>query len=143
MSEHKYPLGKMLLKIDPLGGTSYNTVVCLTSVSPDDSLDMVDASSQCGPDQLPGKATFKIAFEGQHLADPDSGKISGVDLRMLLRAKTLIGYSIVQETPTTGDEKEEGVGYISKLSSSYAFDGVATFSGEISPSGESTLTIHS
>ena len=139
MSEHKVQGGTMLLFIDPAGGTSYDTVVCLTSVSKEDSLSEVDASSACGPDSSPGTLSLSRSFEGQHLQDPLTGKISGTSLRSLMYAKTTVGYMIAPETPVTGDEIETGTGYISALSSSYSFDNVGTFSGTLKPYGTPTI----
>ena len=141
MAEHKVAGGTMLLFIDPTGGTDYDTVVCLTSVSKADSITVVDASSACGPDKSPGTLELSYAFEGQHLQDPDSGKISGTSLRQLLRAKTTIGWMIAPESPVNGDEIEEGTGFLSELSSTYAFDSVGTFTGTIQPYGDPTLSI--
>lgn len=131
----------MLLFIDPTGGTDYDMVVCLTSVGKSDSISVVDASSACGPDKSPGTLELSYTFEGQHLQDPVSGKISGTSLRQLLRDKQTIGWQIAPETPVTGDEIESGTGYLSELSSTYAFDSVGTFTGTIQPYGEPSLTI--
>jgi hypothetical protein len=141
MAEHKVAGGTMLLFIDPSGGDDYDMVVCLTSVSKSDSISVVDASSACGPDKSPGTLELSYSFEGQHLQDPDSGKISGTSLRQLLRSKTTIGWMIAPESPVTGDEIEEGTGYFSELSSTYAFDSVGTFTGTIQPYGTPTLSI--
>jgi hypothetical protein len=141
MAEHKVAGGTMLLFIDPAGGTDYDTVVCLTSVSKADSITVVDASSACGPDKSPGTLELSYSFEGQHLQDPESGKISGTSLRQLLRAKTTIGWMIAPESPVAGDEIEEGTGFLSELSSTYAFDSVGTFTGTIQPYGDPTLSI--
>lgn len=141
MAEHKVAGGTMLLFIDPAGGTSYDTVVCLTSVSKSDSVSVVDASSACGPDKSPGTLELSYSFEGQHLQDPDSGKVSGTSLRQLLRGKTTIGWKIAPETPVTGDEIESGTGFLSELSSTYAFDSVGTFTGTIQPFGDPTLSV--
>jgi hypothetical protein len=141
MAEHKVAGGTMLLFIDPTGGNDYDMVVCLTSVGKSDSISVVDASSACGPDKSPGTLELSYTFEGQHLQDPVSGKISGTSLRQLLRSKTTIGWMISPETPVTGDEIEEGTGYLSELSSTYAFDSVGTFTGTIQPYGTPTITI--
>jgi hypothetical protein len=141
MAEHKVAGGTMLLYIDPLGGDAYDTVVCLTSVGKSDSISVVDASSACGPDKSPGTLELSYSFEGQHLQDPISGKISGTSLRQLLRSKTTIGWMISPEVPVTGDEIEYGTGYLSELSSTYAFDSVGTFSGTIQPFGTPTIEI--
>jgi hypothetical protein len=141
MAEHKVAGGTMLLFIDPAGGTAYDTVVCLTSVSKSASVSVVDASSACGPDKSPGTIELSYGFEGQHLQDPVTGKISGTSLRQLLMAKTTVGWMIAPESPVTGDEIEEGSGYLSELSSTYAFDSVGTFTGTIQPYGTPVITI--
>jgi hypothetical protein len=141
MSEHKVQGGTMLLFIDPAGGTSYDTVVCLTSVGKTSSVNVVDAASACGPDKSPGILDLSYSFEGQHLQDPTGAKISGSDLRILLRSKTKIGWKIAPETPAIGDEIESGTGFLSELSSTYAFDSMGTFTGTLQPYGTPTLTI--
>lgn len=141
MAEHKVAGGTMLLYIDSTGGDEYDTVVCLTSVSKSASVSVVDASSACGPDKSPGTVELSYGFEGQHLQDPAAGKISGTSLRQLLMNKTTIGWSIEPESPVTGDEIEYGTGYISELSSTYAFDSVGTFTGTIQPYGTPTIEI--
>ena len=141
MAEHKVAGGTMLLFIDPAGGTDYDTVVCLTSVSKSASVTVVDASSACGPDKSPGTIELSYGFEGQHLQDPASGKISGTSLRQLLMSKTTVGWKIAPESPVAGDEIEEGTGYLSELSSTYAFDSVGTFTGTLQPYGTPTITI--
>jgi hypothetical protein len=141
MAEHKVQGGTMLLFIDPNGGTDYDVVVCLTSVGKSDSVTVVDASSACGPDKSPGTLEISYSFEGQHLQDPDTGKISGTDLRSLLRSETTIGWKIAPEVPVQGDEIEYGTGYLSELSSTYAFDSVGTFTGTLQPFGTPTIEI--
>ena len=141
MAEHKVAGGTMLLFIDPNGGTDYDTVVCLTSVGKSDSVNVVDASSACGPDKSPGTLEISYSFEGQHLQDPVTGKISGTSLRQLLRNKTTIGWMISPESPVTGDEIESGTGYLSELSSTYSYDSVGTFTGTIQPYGTPSITI--
>jgi hypothetical protein len=141
MAEHKVQGGTMLLFIDPAGGTAYDTVVCLTSVGKSDSVNVIDAASACGPDKSPGVLDISYTFEGMHLQDPISGKISGTDLRVLLRNKTTIGWKIEPVSPVVGDEIESGTGFLSELSSTYAFDSMGTFSGTLQPIGTPTLTI--
>ena len=143
MSEHKVNGGDMLLFIDPLGGTNYDTVVCLTSVGIRDSVQPVDASSACGPDKSPGAVDMSISFEGQHLQDPNTGDISGTDLRILLRAEQTIGWKLSPLNPVAGDEIQEGTGYLSELSSTYSYSDVAVFSGTIQPYGLPTTITQS
>ena len=142
MAEHKVQGGNMLLFIDPNGGTDYDMVVCLTSVGTSMSVGTVDASSACGPDKSPGALEISYSFEGQHLQDPDSGKISGTNLRLLLNAEQTIGWKMSPETPEDGDEIQSGTGFLSELSSTYQFDSIGTFTGSINPFGQPTITIY-
>lgn len=141
MAEHKVQGGNMLLFIDPLGGTAYDTVVCLTSVSSSHSRNIIDASSSCGTEYITSTLDISYDFEGQHLQDPDSGKISGTDLRTLIISDSVIGFKISPETPIEGDEIQEGTGHISDISSTYSFDSVGTFSASIKPQGVPSITI--
>ena len=115
MSEHKVSAGTMLLFIDPNGGTEYDTVICLKSVSITDSVASIDISSWCGPGKLPGLNDITLSFDGYHIQDPDSLRISGTDLRILLRNKTTIGWKLSPESPVGGDEIQTGLGFIDKI----------------------------
>lgn len=142
MAEHKIEAGSMYLFIDSTGiGTTYDQVVCGLSLSVEDSVGEIDASSQCGPDVRPGELNLNRSFEGQHLADESTGKISGANLRTLVLAKTRIAYKISELTPATGDEVETGFGFITSLSSNYSFTEVGTFSLSLKPSGTPTIVI--
>lgn len=140
MAEHKIGAGKMYLFIDTSGvGTTYDTVVCGKTLSVEDSVGEIDASSQCGPDIQPGILSLSRSFEGQHLADPLTGKVSGAELRQVLYAKTKIAYKISAEVPVTGDVVETGFATITSLSSSYSDTEVGTFSLTFKPTGTPTL----
>lgn len=141
MSEHKVAGGTMLLFIDPTGGNSYDTVVCLTNLTTADAVSVVDASSACGPDKSPGTIEISYTFEGQHLQDPVSGTISGSNLRQLLRSKATVGFKLSPVAPVTGDEVQEGTGYISELGSTYSYDSIATFSLTLQPFGTPSIVI--
>lgn len=137
MAEHKVAGGDYILKIND------DTVVCLTSVSSNDSVTVVDASSACGPDKSPGSLEISFSFEGQHLQDPDGNKISGTDLRALLRSESTITFEISPAIPKTGDEVQSGIGFLSELSSTYAFDSVGTFTGTIQCYGTPSISTFS
>jgi hypothetical protein len=141
MGEHKVQGGTMLLFID--SGNGFDTVVCLTSVGKSDSVNVVDAASACGPDKSTGTLDISYSFEGQHLQDPSGAQVSGTSLRQLLRNKTNFYFKIEPVSPVEGDELEEGYGFLSELSSTYAFDSVGTFSGTIQPIGTPSITIFS
>lgn len=141
MAEHKVSGGTMLLFIDPNGGTSYDTVVCLKSVGVSDSINPIDTSSWCGSGKLPGLLNISYTFDGFHIQDVDTGRISGTDLRILLRNKTNISWKIAPESPVGGDEIQTGFGFISQLSSNYSFDNVGDFSMTVDVKGIPTTTI--
>lgn len=141
MAEHKVAGGTMLLFIDPTGGTDYDMVVCLTSVGKNNSVNVIDGNTMCGYDKTVGDVTIDYNFEGFHLQNPDTGKISGTSLLELLRSKTKIGFKIAPEAFIGGDEIEEGTGYITELSATYSFDAVGSFSGTITPNAIPVITI--
>lgn len=142
MAEHRVGAGApMYLYIDPAGGTDYSTVVCLTRVSKSDSVDTVDSASACGPNKSIGSVNISYSAEGYHIQDADTGKISGTSLRQLLRSRTTVGFKISPETPVEGDEVETGTGFLSSLSSDYAFDADATFTLELQPFGSPVITV--
>jgi len=141
MAEHKVSAGTMLLFIDPLGGTKYDTIVCLKSVGITDSVNPIDASSWCGKKVLPGILNTSINFDGFLLQDPITDTLSGTNLRQTLRDKHLISWKIAPETPQPGDEIQTGFGFISELSSSYRFDSMGDFSGSIQVKGDITNQI--
>lgn len=141
MAEHKLSGKNVLLFIDPAGGTSYDTVVCLTNQTWQGTTNTIDATSKCGPDTLPGTQTNSVTFEGQHLYDPATGTISGVDLFPLWQNQTTIGWKIAPASPVTGDEELSGTGFISELSKNYNQTDPATFSGTLSIIGSTTQTV--
>jgi len=134
MAEHKINGTDVLLFIG-LDGITYETVVCLTSESVTRTTNEIDAKSKCGPDKLPGTQDNQVTFEGQVMADPDSGRTSTDELDDHWREKTTIYWKVGKAVPTVGDVTYYGTGFISKLDEVFAQDAVATFSGAISPYG--------
>jgi hypothetical protein len=143
MAEHKVQPSTMLLLIDPNGGTSYSTVVCLKSINKSDSVGVIDASSLCGFKKLAGITDLSYSCEGLLLQDLLGGppKISGTGFRNLLRNFEIFGFKITPLTPQIGDEIEEGKAFFSAVSSSYSLDDVGNFSATFYPKGTPTLTI--
>ena len=144
MSEHKYKLGAdgMLLFMDLSGVppyTNYDTVVCLIEVAPKDTVNIVDASSDCGPDKQAGIISYSIGFKGIHLQDPASGKVSGSSIRVALRNTTRCGYKISPAVPQEGDEIEVGECFVAELGSTYNFNAPTDFTGTLQPYGTSHL----
>lgn len=141
MAEHKLSGKEILLYIDPLGGVDYSTVVCLTNQTWQGTSNVIDATSKCGPDTLPGTQTNSVTFEGQQLFDPSVGKVSGASLFDLWKNSTTIGWKISPTDPIDGDEILSGTGWISDLSKNYNQTDPSTFSGTLSIYGSTTQTI--
>jgi len=141
MAEHKVQPSSMLLIIQTIdrGQTINNTVVCLKSITKNDSVNVIDANSWCGQKKLAGLSDISYNFECIHLQDPEGDKLSGTNLRVLAYQKLPIYYKIIPEVPQPGDEFEEGYGFISDISSNYSFDSVGTFSMTITAKGTPEL----
>lgn len=138
MAEHKLSGADILLFIDPAGGTSYKTLVCLTNQSFTGSSNVIDATSKCGADSLPGTQSNSISFEGQQLFDPETGRVSVISLHSLWQNKTTIGWKIAPVSPVAGDEIMTGTGFISELGKTYDQNSPAAFTGTLSIYGTAT-----
>lgn len=143
MAERKLTGKEVGLFIDPSGGTNYNTVVCLTTVSFSSETNIIDANSKCGEDKLAGTQEETIEFEGQHLIDPLTGKISGASLYTLKQNQTTIGWKIGELYPKSSSVVKSGQGFISAISEEYGLEDPATFSGTLTIKGLATQTIES
>lgn len=140
MANRKVRGKDILLFIDPDGGTTYDTVVCLTSNSMNRTTATVDAASKCGPDSAPGEQSVSVEFQGQQVVENDTGKLSGANLHDLWQSAAQIGWKMGPASPITGDVIYEGKGFISDLGDTYDM-GSATFSGTLAVSGFPTKTI--
>lgn len=141
MAERKISGVDKLLFIDPLGGTDYSLVVCLTSQSLERTTNTIDAASKCGPDKLAGSQEITVTFEGQEVVSPDVDRISEGDLHDLWEDKTEIGWKYGVATPATGDVSYAGKGFISDLTSDSGMDDPSTFNATIAVKGAITKTV--
>lgn len=130
MARHKIAGNDMLLFIGT-DGITYPLVVCLTSNSVTRLTNEIDAATKCGPDKAIGVKTNGVTFEGQVIADPDSGEISVDDLDDFWRNDTTIYWKMGKVTPLEGDWTYSGTGFLSQLDETYAQDAPGTFSGAI------------
>ena len=143
MAEHKLSGNDILLFIDPAGGTTYDTVICLTNQTWKGGVSIIDASTKCGPDSLPGKPNPQtVTFDGQHIYDATTGRISGPGLLPLMQNSTTIGWKISPVVLQNGDEILTGTGFISELDKAYSDNSPATFTGTISIYGQTTQEIY-
>ena len=140
MADRKVNGKDVLLFIDPTGGTTYKTVVCLTSNSKKLATATLDAASKCGPDSQPGAQTVSVDFTGQVVVELSTGKVSEADLYTIWANSTKIGWKIGTAVPAEGDVIYTGTGFLSDLSDTYDMNG-ATFSGTIGVSGLPVQTI--
>lgn len=127
--------------IDPLGGTDYSLIVCLTSQSLNRTTNEIDAASKCGPDTQPGDQTIDISFEGQKILDLDTDRISIGDLHDLWAAKTTVGWKYGPATPVSDDVSYSGTGWISSLEETDAHNETGSFSATLRPYGSITKTV--
>jgi len=138
---HKLSGKEILLYVDPAGGINYSTVVCLTNQTWQGTSNVIDATSKCGPDTLPGTQTNSITFEAQQMFDPTSGEVSGASFFDFWKASTTIGWKISPASPINGDEILSGTGWISALTKDYNQTDPSKFTGTLSIYGDTTQTI--
>lgn len=142
MAEHKGKKATNILQIDPLGGTSYKTIVCLVDQSGDNTRDEIDTRTYCEPEgSEPGPATRSRTFNAVNLYDPGSGRTSYADLRILFDAGTVFSYRKGPLTPVTGDVIETGLAYLTSLSDTESATDVDKFSGSFKPTVTPTVTV--
>jgi hypothetical protein len=140
MAEHKINGNDMLLLLSE-DGTTYNTVICLTSNGLTRATNEIDAKTKCGPDKLPGTQDNGVTFEGQVMADPAGGSTSIADLFDYWANKTTLYWKMAKATPVTGDVTYTGTGFISKLDETYGQDNPGTFSGSIGVYGTMSIDV--
>lgn len=128
--ERKITNNTILLFLGETAG-ALDTVVCLTSVTDNFTVDEVDATTICGPDKMAGELSGSVGFEGQHLLDPTTGKISGHGLWGWMVAKSILFFRIGPAIPAEDDVIKEGVCFITSLSNSYTLNAQSSFSGSL------------
>jgi len=120
----------IIIMIDPAGGTTYKTVVCLTSNTMSSTVTELDASSKCGNKFIPGqKFDDSITGEG-FLIDPDTGIPTNQgypELRALFALRTIVAIKFGKATPTTGDAVWTGTAFITNLELVAGDDALTTF----------------
>jgi predicted secreted protein len=121
----------ILVFIDPAGGTSWKTVVCLTSNTMNNSLTELDASSKCGNAWVPG-AKFEATITGEgFLVDQDTGTATDKgfpELYDLFDSRAEVAIKFGKATATTGDAIWTGTAFITKLDLVANDDALTTFS---------------
>jgi len=118
-----------------------DTVVCLTKVGNDFTIDELDATTTCGPAKEPGNVSGTIAIEAQHLLDPATGKVSGHSLFLWAMAGQKLFYRIAPAVPAGGDVIQEGKCFITSLSNNYSYNAQSSFNCNLAIDGVPTETI--
>jgi len=92
----------IILQYDTTNGVGiadWNLVACGTESGIDGTVETIDATSKCGPAQLPGTLTETYNFTGFMAKNPAADTVSINEMRAIFKAKT-IGHwrSFDQET---------------------------------------------
>jgi Phage tail tube protein len=130
-----------LLLIDPVGGTSYQTILCLEENSFKIANSIIDAKSKCGADNLPGAQSFEVSCSGQMAVAGSSTQLDIGELYTLTANVTTIGWKIGKVTPATGDVSWEGTAFIANLDMSEPVEGVCKFTMTLGVYGTPTQTV--
>jgi len=123
----------LFLGVDP---ENLDTVVCLTKVSNDLTIDELDATTTCGIAKMAGEMSGSISCDGQHLLDHGTGKVSGHSLFVWAKAKQVLYYEIGPAIPESGDVLRTGQCFITSLGNNYSYNAQSTFSCTLSIVGE-------
>lgn len=120
----------ILVAIDLTGGTTYKTVVCLTSNTITNSVTELDGSAKCGNEFVPG-VKFDASIDGEgFLVDPDTGAPTNIGFPELYTAfvnRLIVGIKFGKATPTTGEAVYSGTAFITNLEQSASDDELVTF----------------
>jgi predicted secreted protein len=121
----------IIVLIDPAGGTSYKTVVALTSNTITNSVTSLDGSSKTGNVFVPG-VKFQASISGEgFLVNQATGTPTNqgfAELYSLFTARTQFTIKFGKASPVTGDEIYTGTVYITKLEEVAADDTLTKFS---------------
>ncbi len=141
MAKRKINGKDVLLFIDSTGaGSTYDTVVCLTSTGINRTTGVESSASRCGVDSGPGDQTTTIPFAGFVVYEAETGEMANSDMNTLWKNSTEIAWKISTAAPVTGDVVQTGKGWISELNETYDQNGRASFTGTIQ-SGDITTTV--
>lgn len=132
MAQREISAGDILLMIDPLGGTAYSTIVCLTDLQFERSRNKTETTTKCGVKVKFGPLLRNLTFSGVLIATPNANEVSWAGLADLIEGNDTIGWKIAPVTPQVGDVIKTGTGTLGKFTESFPAEGEATFDGEIS-----------
>lgn len=120
----------ILVAIDLTGGSTYKTIVCLTSNTITNSVTELDGSAKCGNEFVVG-VKFDSSIDGEgFLVDPDTGSPTNIGFPELYTAfvnRLTVGIKFGKATPTSGEAVYTGTAFITNLEQVAADDELVTF----------------
>ncbi len=143
------PLGKEIGKsayalfIDPLGGTDYSNIICLTDFNIALSNSTNTKTTMCGTISSPGDQSVTIPLNGVIEKDVTTNEISAPDLFDLAQDSRTFSWKIQAVDPVALDITKEGRGYFSSYNENYTGTDFAAFGATIAVSGPIVQTIES
>jgi hypothetical protein len=119
----------------------WKVALCQTTATVNTPMEVIDASSKCGPDSMIDNGIETVEFEGQILQKDDDNvnHMSLFELRQLMRTKDLVQFKLGPKGETLEDDGKiiyDFDGYITSISDTYPNKEVATSSVSVSVSGE-------
>lgn len=127
----------------------YLVMVCQTDLSFSRTRDVIDATSKCGPKQLPANAVLsELTGTSQVIFDDGGdvifgGRASEALCDQLMRSADTFNWKIgpLDGTEIAGDVIYEGEGFFSSLDTSYPAADVATFDFTLTVLGDYTQDV--
>ena len=116
MAERKLKSRSWLLYASNDVGVTQKVIACLTSKTLNNSNGVIDGSSDCGDEYLPGdKVEQSFDIEGYTTLGATATKVSQSDLSTYWTGKTEFHAEIVRVTETAGDVSYAGNVFVSDL----------------------------
>ena len=135
MAERKIKTRSWLLYASEDGGTTQKVVACLTSKELTSSAPLIDASSDCGDEYLPGdKKEQSFAIEGFVTLGAEATKVSATKLYQYWSEETIFHGEIKRFTEIAGDPSWEGNVFVTDLAITGADNEVVSFTATLNVS---------
>lgn len=132
MAERKLKSRSWLLYASDDGGTTQKVIACLTSKELTSSAPLIDGSSDCGDEYIPGdKVEQSFAIEGFTTLGAEASKVSSSQLYTYFTSKTLFHAEIKRFSESVGDVSYEGTVFVSDLSINASDNELVTFTATL------------
>lgn len=132
MAERKLKSRSWLLYASNDGGTTQKVIACLTSKELSNSNGVIDGSSDCGDEYLPGdKFEQSFAIEGFTTLGATATKVSSSELYTYWTGKTTFHAEIKRATEVAGDVSYAGDVFVSDLTINASDNELVTFTATL------------